>query len=116
MEYSQAHALARAIRESDEYKKYHQLKEVVMADETQAALIREYKKLSVTVQMAMMSGQSANSEDMQRLTGITSLLMSKPEVRDYLTSEMQLQIAMADIMKIITQAADIDFELPGLGN
>ncbi len=115
MEYSQAHALARAIRESSEYKTYHSLKDSVYADETQKALIKEYRKLQVSIQMAMMSGQSANSEEMQRFTGISALLFSKQEVKDFLTAEMQLQMAVADIMKIITQAADIDIELPGLG-
>ena len=115
MDYSQAHALARAIRESQEYKNYHALKESVMEDSTQAALIHEYKKLQISVQMAMMSGQQASADDMQRFTALNALLFSKPEVRDYLQAEMQLQIAIADIMKIVTQAADIDVDLPGLG-
>ena len=44
MEYSAAHQLARAIRDSEEYRTYHSLKDEVMADETTAALIHEYKK------------------------------------------------------------------------
>ena len=114
MEYSQAHLLARAIRESQEYKTYHQLKESVMADETQAALIKEYRKLQVSLQVAAMSGQSPNSEDMQRFSGINTLLFSKPEVRDFLLAEMQLQRALADILKIVTDAADIDMGIPGI--
>ena len=114
MEYSQAHLLARAIRESQEYKTYHQLKESVMADETQAALIKEYRKLQVSLQVAAMSGQSPNSEDMQRFSGINTLLFSKPEVRDFLLAEMQLQRTLADILKIVTEAADIDMEIPGM--
>ncbi|MBQ6564554.1 MAG: YlbF family regulator [Clostridiales bacterium] len=114
MEYSQAHLLARAIRESQEYKTYHALKESVMADETQAALIKEYRKLQVSLQMAAMSGQSPSSEDMQRFSGINALLFSKPEVRDFLLAEMQLQKTLADILKIVTEAADIDMEIPGM--
>jgi len=85
-----------------------------MADETVAALIKEYKKLQITLQMAMMSGQQADSEDMQRFSGISSLLFGKPEVSQYLLAEMRLQQAMADIFKIITEAADLDMELPGM--
>ena len=114
MEYSQAHLLARAIRESQEYKTYHALKESVMADETQAALIKEYRKLQVSLQMAAMSGQSPSSEDMQHFSGINALLFSKPEVRDFLLAEMQLQKTLADILKIVTEAADIDMEIPGM--
>lgn len=114
MEYSSAHRLAQDIRQSEEYLTYHGLKNEVMADETTAALIREYKKLQVTLQMAMMSGQQADSDDMQRFQGITSLLFSKQEVSQYLLAEMRLQQALADIFKIVTEAADIDMNLPGI--
>lgn len=114
MEYSAAHRLAAEIRQSEEYRTYHALREDVMADATTAALIKEYKKLSVTLQMAMMTGQKADDTDMQRFQGINSLLFSKPEVSQYLLAEMRLQQAMADIFKIITEAADLDMEIPGL--
>ena len=114
MEYSQAHLLARDIRQSEEYRTYHSLKDEVMADETIAALIKEYKKLQVTLQVAMMSGQQADAEDMQRFSGISSLLFGKPEVSQYLLAEMRLQQAMADIFKIITEAADLDLDIPGM--
>lgn len=115
MEYSAAHELARQIQQSEEYITYHRLKEEVMSDQTVAALINEYKKLQVTIQMAVMNGQNAPSEDMQRFSGITSLLFSKPEVSQYLMAEMTLQQAVADIFKIITDAADLDLGIPGMG-
>ena len=113
MEYSAAHNLARAIRDSEEYQTYHRLKDDVMADETVAALIREYKKLQLSLQMAAMSGQQPDSDDMQRFSGISALLFGKPEVSQYLLAEMRLQQAMADIFKILTDAADLDVQLPG---
>ena len=113
MEYSAAYRLANEIKASEEYQTYHNLKGEVMADETVAALIREYKKLQISLQMAMMSGQQAEAEDMQRFQGISALLFAKPEVSQYLLAEMRLQQAMADIFKIITEAADIDLGLPG---
>ena len=114
MEYAAAYRLADEIRASEEYRTCHGLKESVMADETQAALIREYRKLQVRLQMAAMGGRQADAEDMQRFTGISGLLFSKPEVRDYLLAEMRLQQAMADIFRIVTEAADIEMALPGM--
>ena len=114
MEYSKAHALARDIRDSEESRTYHALCDEVMADETQAALIREYKKLSVALQMAAVSGQQADPEDQQRFSGISALLFSKPSVAQFLLAEMRLQQTLADIFRIITEAADIDLELPGM--
>lgn len=113
MQYDSAHRLASDIRQSEEYQTYHRLKDDVMADETVAALIREYKKLQLSLQMAAMSGQQPEADDMQRFSGISALLFGKPEVSQYLLAEMRLQQAMADIFKILTDAADLDVQLPG---
>ena len=114
MDYSSTYKLAQDIRDSEEYKTYHRLKETVMADETTAALIREYRKLQMNLQVAAMSGQQADSEDMQRFSGISALLFAKPEVSQYLLSEMRLQQALADIFRIVTEAADVDMPIPGI--
>lgn len=113
MEYSTAHRLAQEIRQSEEYQTYHRLKDEVMGDETVAALIREYRKLQVSLQMSAMSGQQPDADDMQRFSGISALLFGKPEVSQFLLGEMRLQQALADIFKILTDAAGIDFNLPG---
>ncbi len=115
MDYSTAHRLAQDIRSSEEYQTYHGLKESVMSDETTAALIREYRKLQISLQMAMMSGQQADTEDQQRFSGISALLFSKPEVSQFLLSEMRLQEALADMFRILTEAADVDMGIPDIG-
>ena len=114
MDYSSTYRLAQDIRDSEEYKTYHELKESVMSDETTAALVREYRKLQMTIQMTAMSRKMADNEDMQRFSGISTLLFSKPEVSRFLLSEMQLQQALADIFKIVTEAADLDMAVPGI--
>ena len=113
MDYSTAHRLAQEIRQCEEYQTYHELKNTVMADETTAALIREYKKLQVKLQMGAVSGHQPDETDMQRFQGITSLLFTNPDVSRFMLSEMRLQQAMADIFKIITEAAGIDLGFPG---
>ena len=114
MDYSSTYKLAQDIRDSEEYRTYHDLKESVMSDETTAALITEYRKLQITIQMAAASGTTADTEDMQRFTGISTLLFSKQEVSNFLLAEMRLQQALADIFRIVTEAADIDISIPGL--
>ena len=114
MDYSSAHRLAQDIRASEEFRTYHDLKENVMSDETTAALIREYRKLQMTIQMSAMSGKAADEEDMRRFSGISTLLFSKPEVSRFLLSEMQLQQALSDIFRIVTEAADLDITMPGI--
>ena len=114
MDYGSAYRLAQDIRDSEEYRTYHELKESVMSDETTAALIREYRKLQMKLQMAAAGGQTPDAEDMQRFSGISTLLFSKQEVSNYLLAEMRLQQALADIFRIVTEAADLDISIPGL--
>jgi cell fate (sporulation/competence/biofilm development) regulator YlbF (YheA/YmcA/DUF963 family) len=114
VDYASTYRLAQDIRDSEEYKTYHELKDTVMADETTAALIREYRKLQISLQMAAVSGQQANSEDMQRFSGISTLLFSKQEISAFLLSEIRLQQVLADVFKIVTEAADVEMPLPGL--
>ena len=113
MDYSTTYRLAQEIRDSEEYKTYHDLKETVMAEETTAALIREYRKLQMTIQMSALSGNTANNEDMQRFSGISTLLFSKPEVSQFLLADVRLQQALVDIFKILTEAADVEMAVPG---
>lgn len=113
MEYSAAWRLADAIRASEEYQTYHSLKASVMGEETQAALIREYRRLQVEIQMKAMSGQTVDPEETQRFSALSTLLFSKPEVNQFLLAEMRLQQALADIFKIVTDAAGLEIQLPG---
>ena len=50
---------------------------------------------------------------MQRFSALNALLYSKQEVMNYLLAEMRLQQALADIFKIVTDAADVEITLPG---
>ena len=113
MEYSTAYRLADEIRRSEEYTTYHGLKDSVMADETVAALIREYRRMQTAMQMSMLSGSQADPEEMQRFNTLTALLFGKPEVSQFLLAEIRLQQTLADIMKIITEATGLDIQLPG---
>ena len=112
MLYDNAHRLAADIRASEEWKEYHRLREEVFSDTTLAALIGEYQKLQMSLQMSAIGGQQPASEDMERFTMLSTLLFGKPEVSDYLMSEMRLRKAISDIFGIIAQAADMDLGIP----
>ncbi len=112
MEYSAAYRLAEEIRRSEEYRTYHELKDSVMGDETQAALIREYRRMQMTIQMNALAGQQTDPEETQRFTALAALLFAKPEVSAFLMAEIRLQQTMADIMKIVTEATGLEIQLP----
>ncbi len=111
--YDTAHKLAEEIRKSDECVHLTELRERAYADETNRLLLDEYKRLQVQLQMSMVgaAGEMPN-EDMQRFQQLASLLYMNSDVQAYLMAEMQMQKTLADIFKILTEAAGIRFDVP----
>ncbi|MBQ1945314.1 MAG: YlbF family regulator [Clostridia bacterium] len=110
--YDEANMLARQIRESEVCMNYRQMKEEIDADETNKALINEYKKLQMQLQMAAVAGADTPDSEVQRFQQIGGLLMANPKTMQFLLAEMRLQQMMADVYKILNEAAGLD--MPGL--
>ena len=114
--YDTAHQLASQIRMSDECVRLRELRERAYADNTNRVLLDEYKRLQVRLQMSMAGAAGEMpSEDMKRFQQLASLLYMNSDVQAYLMAEMQMQKTLADVFKILTEAAGITFDLPDRG-
>ena len=107
-----ARALARDIRESEEYKIYAQYKEELAQEEGAMALVKEFQRLQMAAQLAAVSGQQLPGEDMQRFSQMSALLYADPRTSGYLMAQLRLQKLVADVLQMITQAADLPMDLP----
>ena len=108
--YDLAHQLARAMKESEEYREYERLRETAYEDETNRALLDEYKRLQFRMQAKMASGESMPADDLQRLQQIGALLQFNPDVSAYLLAEFRFQKMLSDIFKILADVANIDLD------
>lgn len=106
--------LAAAIRESDEYRQYSALREAVMENETNRALLKEYQRTQTKLQMAAVAGADASEEDVQRFQKMSSLLYMNPDVAQYLLAQLRMQQLVSGVFQSVAQAAQLDFELPGM--
>ena len=109
--YDLAHDLARALKESEEYREYVRLKQTACADDTNKALLDEYKRLQFRLQAKLASGESMPQDDMQRLTQIGTLLQFNPDVSAYLMAEFRFQRLLSDIFKILAEVAGVDLDM-----
>ena len=109
--YDQAHALARALKESEEYREYMRLKETAYDDGTNKALLDEYKRLQFRMQAKLAAGESMPGEDMQRLQQIGALLQFNPDVSAFLMAEFRFQRMLSDIFKILADVAGVDLDM-----
>lgn len=110
--YDEANALARAIHESEDCRAYRQLRQEIEGDETARALLREYKKLQMQLQLAAVAGAEVNDADTQRFQQIGALLFAGENTSRFLLLEMRLQQTMADVFKTLSDAAGLD--MPGM--
>lgn len=114
MNYDIAHELARQIEQSEERQEYMRLKEIVEESDTSSALIKEYRRLQMMLQMSSLAGGSMPSEEMTRFSQLSSLLYAGTDTSAFLLAEMRLQQVMADIFALLTKAAGLQMELPQL--
>ena len=105
--YDQANFLARALKESEEFREFQRLKKIAYEDATNAALLDEYKKLQFRMQAKMASGETLPEDDMQRLTQIGTLLQLNQDAGAYLLAEFRYQKLLADAFRILSDASGI---------
>ena len=109
--YDQAHALAKSLRESEEYREMSRLRELAYESDTNRALLEEYKKLQFRMQAKLASGESMPEEDYQRLQQIGTLLQFNQDVSAYLLAEFRFQRMLSDIFKILADVAGVDLDM-----
>ena len=105
--------LASQLRESPEVREYQRLKAIVEESPTTRALLKEYRRLQLTVQMAAMTGRPNEPDDMSRFQQISSLLYAGTDTSAYLIAEMRLQQSLAEIYRVIAGASGLTLEMPG---
>ena len=109
--YDQAHALAKSLKESEEYREMVRLREVAYESDTNRALLDEYKKLQFRMQAKLASGENMPEDDYQRLQQIGTLLQFNQDVSAYLLAEFRFQRMLSDIFKILADVAGVDLDM-----
>jgi len=112
--YDQAHSLATAIKASEEFKQYDLHKKIIEANPELDNAIKDFMAKQLEMQTAQMMGQAPNAESFQQIQQLSAILMQDPSAAQYLQAQMRFSMMMADVYKIIGEAADFDFGAFGL--
>lgn len=111
--YDQAHSLAQAIRESEEFKQYDQYKKIVKENPQLDQSLKDLMKKQMEMQAAQMMGQEVTQEAFQQIQQLSAILMQDPTAAQYLQCKMRFSMMMADVYKIIGETADLGQDLFG---
>ena len=99
--YDCANDLAKALKESHEFKKLQEARLVLKKDAQAEELANDFIKLSSEIELAKYQKQEVDKEKEEKLQKLSSLLSLNPTAMEYLHSFMRFQMMMADITKTI---------------
>lgn len=106
--------LVGAIRQSEEYRAYETLRDLVMENDQNRTLLARYQKTQTTLQMAAFAGREADPDDVRLFEQLSGLLYMNAEVAQYLLAQMRVQKLAGEIFGRIGDAVGLQMELPGL--
>ena len=105
--YDEAHSLARAIKESNEFIEFDKVRQEVNADKEVSEMIAEMQKLQLELQTAQISGTEPNADLMNRIQSLSTMMATKPLAAKFMQSEAAFSIMMNDVFKIIGEAMGV---------
>jgi len=102
--YDEAHSLARAIKESNEFLEFDKVRKEVEADTEVSQMIADMQKLQLEIQTAQISGQQPSEETMGRIQSLSTMLATKPLAAKFMQAEAAFSVMMNDVFQIIGDA------------
>ena len=101
--YDQAHGLANAIKDSQEYKDYARLKAEIDKNTEVSNMLKDFETKQMEIQTKQMLGEEVTIQDLYQI------VMRDPSAAEYLQAQTRFSVMMSDVYKILGDAM-------GLGN
>jgi Uncharacterized conserved protein len=108
--YDQAHELARALKQSEEYLEMNRLEKIAREDATNRTLLDEFEKLTYRMQTKAAVGEALPEDDRKRFEQIGMLLQFNADVSAYMLAKLRYQRLLSDIFKILADTAGVDLD------
>jgi cell fate (sporulation/competence/biofilm development) regulator YlbF (YheA/YmcA/DUF963 family) len=102
--YDHAHALARALKESPEYKSYMEVKARVSENEELSASLNDFQQKQFQIQAAQMMGGESDDSMMEQVQELAQILMRDPLAAQYMQAEISFTMMFSDVYKILQEA------------
>lgn len=99
--YDKVHELVRALKDSDEYKNYIELKEKLKKDEKNYEMLKNFKKKQEEHQLNYINGKEMTEEEQKNMQNLYSIIIQNDNIRKLLEYEMKLNVMLADMNKIV---------------
>ena len=102
--YDEVNNLAKAIKESQEYLEYKEIKNILFEDPEMKKKVEEFEKIRYEEQLLAMQGEEQSKEKMEKLKELYQILVQNEKVKDFFDKEVRFNVMMADVNKTIGEA------------
>jgi cell fate (sporulation/competence/biofilm development) regulator YlbF (YheA/YmcA/DUF963 family) len=102
--YDEAHSLANAIKESNEFKEFDRIRKEVDKDKECSDMLKELTELQVQLQTAQLTGQQPDKDVFARFQSLSTMVMTKPLAAQYMQAQMAIATMMNDVFGIVGEA------------
>ncbi|MGI6751051.1 MAG: YlbF family regulator [Anaerovoracaceae bacterium] len=99
--YDEAHTLARALKESDEYKSYMEIKAKVSENSELSEMINDFQDKQFQFQAQQMMGGEGQQDMMEQIQSLYQIIAKDPVAAQYLQAEFAFSRMVADVYSII---------------
>ena len=102
--YDEAHNLARAIKESNEFKQFDSIRKEVEKDEQTSEMLKDLQAKQMEIQAAQMTGQEPNPETISQMQSLATMIATKPLAAQYIQAEGAFSVMVNDVFGILGEA------------
>ncbi len=99
--YEEAHALLRAIKESEEFRQFDASRKKISENEQLDKMISDFHARQMETQAKQLMGEEVGQEELQQVQDLYRVVATDPLAAEYLQSEMRFQLMMQDVYKIL---------------
>ncbi len=104
--HDKAHILAKAIKDSVEYKEFKEAKKSLEANQKTKDMIIDFEKKQFEYQSKQISGDEVSEEETKKIQELYSIVTKDVIANKYLNAQMKFAILMQDVNKIISEALE----------
>ncbi len=101
--HDKAYELAKAIKESSEYKDMKEFRSIINGDVSSKSLLEDFRNRQNELQQKMAGGDMPPQEDMEQLQKLYEELALNPRISQLFDAERRLSIVLEDVQRIIAE-------------
>ena len=102
--YDEAHNLAKAIKESNEFLNFDHLRKEVEKDETTSQMLKDLQAKQMEIQAAQMTGKEVDPELVGQMQSLAAMIATKPLAAQYMQAEGAFSVMINDVFGILGEA------------